>query len=355
MSYETKTVELTDLKVGVGGSGSLSGYASVFNKLDSYGDTIKPGAYADTLKTFLKEGFIGWSHDALGLPVGYPVHAKEDKHGLFIEAAFHSTPEAQLARVTAAERIAAGKTMGLSIGFIPEEFDFTEGGSVRELKKIRLIETSLVLVPAERHAMVVDIKADAVAEKAEWTAAYVNDLPDSAFACILSGGEKDEDGKTTPRSLRKLPHHTAEGSVDMPHLRNAMSREPQTDMPPAMHSKAKSHLQGHMGGKADHEPIEADDLLDIDVPFPELLLQLKGWLIYGADEAEALQRRRAADQRKLAPAHAAAIADLLSTAEAVTGRLERLIAEPDNVRNAGLKFALELRRRKLAAFGETDQ
>lgn len=59
---------------------------------------------------------------------------------------------------------------------------------------------------------------------AEWTTAYINDLPDSAFACIDDGGEKDEDGKTTPRSLRHYPHHDASGKLDPDHLANARAR-----------------------------------------------------------------------------------------------------------------------------------
>jgi len=47
--------------------------------------------------------------------------------------------------------------------------------------------------------------------EAVWSAAFVNDLPDSSFALILPGGEKDEEGKTKPRSLRKLPYKDASG------------------------------------------------------------------------------------------------------------------------------------------------
>jgi HK97 family phage prohead protease len=61
-------------------------------------------------------------------------------------------------------------------------------------------------------------------QRAQWTTAYINDLPDSAFACIDSGGEKDEDGKTVPRSLRHYPHHDDTGKVDEPHLANARAR-----------------------------------------------------------------------------------------------------------------------------------
>lgn len=64
-------------------------------------------------------------------------------------------------------------------------------------------------------------------QAAEWTAAFVNDLPDSCFLHIESGGKKDEEGKTTPRSLRHLPYKDAAGKIDLPHLRNAIARIPQ--------------------------------------------------------------------------------------------------------------------------------
>ena len=77
---------------------------------------------------------------------------------------------------------------------------------------------------------------------AEWTAAYINDLPDSSFAYIKSGGEKDEDGKTAPRSLRYLPYKDKDGKVDVSHLRNALSRLPQTDLSPEEQAEARRAL-----------------------------------------------------------------------------------------------------------------
>jgi hypothetical protein len=64
--------------------------------------------------------------------------------------------------------------------------------------------------------------------EAEWDTQYINDLPDSAFAYIESGGEKDEQGKTKPRSLRHLPFKNAQGNIDHDHLVNALARLPQT-------------------------------------------------------------------------------------------------------------------------------
>lgn len=76
---------------------------------------------------------------------------------------------------------------------------------------------------------------------AEWDTAYINDLPDSAFACIDPDGEKDEDGRTVPRAKRHYPHHKADGSVDLPHLRNALARVRQD----ASVSCGEDHLEAH--------------------------------------------------------------------------------------------------------------
>ena len=58
--------------------------------------------------------------------------------------------------------------------------------------------------------------------KADMSTASINDLPDSAFAYIEPGGEKDDEGKTTPRSKRHFPVH------DAAHTRDALSRAPQS-------------------------------------------------------------------------------------------------------------------------------
>ena len=78
-----------------------------------------------------------------------------------------------------------------------------------------------------------------------WDREYINSLPDDAFAIILPGGEKDETGRTVPRNLRKFPHHRADGSIDLPHLRNANARVPQSDLTPEQKRQAQEHLDKH--------------------------------------------------------------------------------------------------------------
>lgn len=83
-------------------------------------------------------------------------------------------------------------------------------------------------------AAIMDAEEGGEIEKAVWTRAYINDLPDSAFLYIAPGGRKDEDGKTVPRSLRYFPYRDASGAIDLPHLRNAIARAPQSDLPRAV-------------------------------------------------------------------------------------------------------------------------
>ena len=133
---------------------------------------------------------------------------------------------------------------------------FSIGGRVIEqvgdtIKGLILYEISLVDRPANPQAVFSVIKRDEI-EKAKWTTAFINNLPDAAFAVIESGGKKDDTGKTEPRSLRHLPHHNASvksasenSSVDIPHLRNALARLPQTKLSSDLKKKAYNHLAKH--------------------------------------------------------------------------------------------------------------
>jgi HK97 family phage prohead protease len=101
---------------------------------------------------------------------------------------------------------------------------------------------------------------DAIDERAVWSTAYVNDLPDSAFLYVESGGKKDSEGKTTPRSLRHFPYKDANGNVDLPHLRNALARIPQSNLPAevkaAATKKAEALLKKHGGERTSQQDAE---------------------------------------------------------------------------------------------------
>lgn len=197
---ERKLLTLVQAKADGDGAGRVSGYASTFGNVDSYGDTIVPGAYTRTIPTFLRDGFIPWGHDWIGYPVATPDVAREDDTGLWLEAEFHSDPESQRARALVAERLSRGKTMGLSIGYEAKGWDIQEidGQQVRRLLDIELYEVSLVMVPADTNARVADVKG----LKRHLTRAQL----DAIIAVILEALSADEtttDGDAEPADTGK--------------------------------------------------------------------------------------------------------------------------------------------------------
>lgn len=87
------------------------------------------------------------------------------------------------------------------------------------------------------HAAFPVLVAFAETEKATWSRAFVDGLPDSAFLYVEEGGSKDESGRTVPRTLRHFPVRAGDGEIDLPHLRNALARIPQSDLPEKMKEK----------------------------------------------------------------------------------------------------------------------
>jgi hypothetical protein len=95
-----------------------------------------------------------------------------------------------------------------------------------------------------------------VEEKAVWSTKFVNDLPDSSFFHVLPGGKKDGEGKTVPRSNRMFPYKDKGGKVDLPHLRNAIARIPQSNR---IDAATKSRLQTKARNILKKQQKEIDD------------------------------------------------------------------------------------------------
>ena len=147
-----------------------------------------------------------------------------------------------------------------------EEADYQEPPPIEEKK-----------LPAPDEAHLPDEEPDGEPEDmAEWTAAFINELPDSAFLYIAPGGEKDDGDKTVPRSLRKFPYRDSAGKVDLPHLRNAIQRIPQSDAPGldgerkrALQAKAREILESQREETAERDDdLVAPDPTDIDDDHP---------------------------------------------------------------------------------------
>jgi Escherichia/Staphylococcus phage prohead protease len=251
LDYTSTPLELVEIKAGSDGTMQFSAYASTFGNVDHGGDVIEKGAFRDSLKARPFRPLL-WQHD-MARPIGIEKSLREDSKGLLGTWELVDTVQG----TEAYKLLKAGAVRSMSIGYIPTKWEYEQdmgdGGPMdrtRILKSVDLLENSVVSLPMNEQAQVTNVKhmfcheclaaideLDA-ALKATWTTAYVNSLPDSAFALVYT----DSNGN----KQRKLPHHNKDGALDLPHLRNALSRAPQmTGVSDAQRSKAVSHLERH--------------------------------------------------------------------------------------------------------------
>lgn len=114
----------------------FAGYASVFGVRDRGGDVVRKGAFGAPGAVPLL-----WQHQ--GAPVGEIERVEEDSRGLRV-----------IGRVDApdlADAVAAGAVTGLSFGYRVRE---AKGGTAREIRRLDLMEVSLVASPMQPLARV---------------------------------------------------------------------------------------------------------------------------------------------------------------------------------------------------------
>src|SRR4051794_7976184 len=102
-------------------AGVFSGYGAVFGNVDSHGDVIKPGAFAESIAQSKASGRPVPMHlmhrifGGDGLPVGVWTNLAEDDHGLKVDGKISgmNTDGGRLLF----ERVKDGALGGLSIGY----------------------------------------------------------------------------------------------------------------------------------------------------------------------------------------------------------------------------------------------
>ena len=159
MQYKEFNVKYDD-----SGNGSLEGYASTWiRQADSYGDVVKSGAFARTLKERWNGGKgipLLWAHqmDNLKSFIG-TAEAEEDEKGLHFLASFDGTEEAQRVR----ELYKDGRLSRFSFAFDVRDngtVTLEDGTKANELRDLELFEISCVCVPANDDAGVVAVKSE---------------------------------------------------------------------------------------------------------------------------------------------------------------------------------------------------
>jgi uncharacterized protein len=136
------------------GTRTFEGYASVFGNVDQVGDIVMKGAFSDTLQDRDRPVKMFYGHSP-GRPIGIWKEMREDDHGLWVKGEL--TPGHSDANDVYAS-MRHGAIDALSIGYIAKESEETEAGH-RVLHKVDLVEISVVNMPANRAALITDVKA----------------------------------------------------------------------------------------------------------------------------------------------------------------------------------------------------
>jgi HK97 family phage prohead protease len=131
-------------------NGIFSGYASVFNMIDNQGDSIMHDAF-----DFNQNGVvILWQHRQEE-PIGKILNIQQDKKGLYIRGQLITDIKKGY---EAYRLLQLGIINGLSIGYITKDYSIDQQTGTRIIKKLDLVEISLVTFPANEHARVRQVK-----------------------------------------------------------------------------------------------------------------------------------------------------------------------------------------------------
>ena len=133
--------------------GVFSAYASVFNNVDYDNDTVIKGAFTKSLQE--KTPVMLWNHNTAE-PIGVWTKLEEDEKGLYVEGKLLIDEVARSKEVYSL--LNNNAISGLSIGYSVNDYDYNEKG-VRQLKDLTLFEISLVSVPCNDEARVINVKS----------------------------------------------------------------------------------------------------------------------------------------------------------------------------------------------------
>lgn len=148
------------------GEGIISGYASKYNGVDSYGDTILPGAYDDIISAGQMPKMF-FNHKTSGLPLGDWLRMEGREDGLFMKGRLDfSVPGAR----NIYDAIKAGRVDGLSVSIeIPDDgYEYKDpdawwsGCTISKVAGLR--EISICTFPADNAARISSVKSEDLPE-----------------------------------------------------------------------------------------------------------------------------------------------------------------------------------------------
>ena len=143
----------------VADDGTFTGYAGVFGNVDSHRDVLQPGCCTKSLVESKGKIPILADHSREH-QIGWTLDAKEDTVGILVSGALNlKVQKAVEKHALAKQAMELGAPVGLSIGYITEDYSIDEKECVRNLKQIDLKEYSFVAFPSNTRANVLSIKS----------------------------------------------------------------------------------------------------------------------------------------------------------------------------------------------------
>lgn len=155
---KTKSFKVKAEESEESGSGYFVGYASVFGNVDSYGEVMEKGAFSDTLKEWESRKIpVFYGHDLTNPEnnIGYVESAEEDDTGLLVRCVVDTEGPGNGPIVY--KLLKEGRIDRMSFGFYVNDADHK--GGVTYIKKVSLLEVSVVPAPANPEAAINEVKS----------------------------------------------------------------------------------------------------------------------------------------------------------------------------------------------------
>ena len=197
-----KTKQIDFKAQAVRDDGFFSGYCSVFDVVDSYGDVVKKGAFATSLNNWQAKNKmppILWQHDREKV-IGVWTKLYEDEHGLYGEGQLFVN-DINKARECHA-LLKHGAIDGLSIGYRTKKWAYDEQQEVLELHELDLKEVSVVTFPANEDSRIDAVKSTLASGQLPTLSEFEKFLREAGFSksqatCIASHGLRQLLGEPT--------------------------------------------------------------------------------------------------------------------------------------------------------------
>jgi len=158
-SHDGREIRSYALQIkAAGDDGSIEGYGSVFDVVDSYEDSIAKGAFEKSIAEHKSAGTMPamlWQHRS-DQPIGIWTEMSEDEKGLTLKGRLAlDTEKGKEAHAL----LKMGALNGLSIGFVSKQWAYDRETEIRTLTEIEIWECSVVTFPANSKARITGVKS----------------------------------------------------------------------------------------------------------------------------------------------------------------------------------------------------